>query len=99
MRAPSGISLAAKPVRVAGAVPALVVRAHDAQPLAAEQRHVLEHLLADRRVLLQDAPLVRLQRPALEQDPVGDADVADVVEHEAPLEARVVATATARPRR
>ena len=55
-----------------------------------EQRHMVEQHLTDRRVLLQALPLFRLERPPLEEDPIGDSDVADVVKQEAPLEARVV---------
>ena len=41
-------------------------------------------------MLLHLAPLVGIERARLEQDPVGDADLPDVVEQEAPLEARIV---------
>ena len=51
MRAPSGISLPRQPVRVAGAVPALVVVADD-RPHGGEQLERLEQRVADLRVRL-----------------------------------------------
>ena len=67
-----------------------MVRAHDVEPLSLQERHVAEDLRADRRVLLDLLPLGAGERAALLQDLVGDADLADVVEQEAVLEAGVV---------
>ena len=85
MRAPSGISSAASAVRVALAVPALVVRADDVEPVALEERDAAEHLLAEHRVRLHQAPLVLGRAARLPEDLVGDPDLADVVEQEAVL--------------
>ena len=51
---PSGISVVAEPVRVAGAVPALVVVPDDLEPLALEQRDAAQELLAEDRVVLEE---------------------------------------------
>ena len=70
-----------EPVRVAAAVPALVVRAGD--PLGdREQLRVaaLEHPGAEHRVGLDHLVLLRLQPPRLEQDRVRDGDLAEVVQ-------------------
>jgi hypothetical protein len=71
--------LAGEPVRVAAAVPALVLvadrRGHVAQ---AGQRS--QDPLADDRVLAHEHPLVGGQRTGLVEDLVGDADLADVVQ-------------------
>ena len=79
MRAPSGISLAREPVRVPGAVPALVMVADD-RAGRREQVEWREQRVADLRVRLDDRALLLVERPRLEQDTVGDADLADVVE-------------------
>ena len=49
-----------------------------------------EELLADQRMALHLDALVGVEQALLEQDPIGDGDHPDVVEQEAPLEARVV---------
>src|SRR2546429_682295 len=79
-----------EPVGVAAAVPALVVGAHDADSLALQERHASEHLLAEHGVRLHRAALRLRERSRLEQDLVGDADLADVVEQEADLRARAL---------
>src|SRR5215218_10605609 len=83
--------LATEAVRIAGAVPALVVAPDDAPALAVEERDALEHLLADHRVRLDEPPLGLVQRTRLSEDRVGHADLPDVVEEEAVRRARVVA--------
>src|SRR4051812_8661274 len=73
--------LAAQAGRVAGAVPALVVRAGDRLGELEELRaRVGEHRRADRRVGLHDLPLLAVELARLEEDAVRDADLADVVE-------------------
>ena len=83
MRAPSGIASPAQPVRVAVAVPALVVVADD-PPHAGEERHgragsARRRPGASRRLEL----LASVERPGLVEDGVGDGDLADVVEDRA----------------
>src|SRR5690349_8287318 len=72
--------------RVAAAVPLLVVAARDVA--AADQEalvgelahHALDRLRADLVVRAHDLPLLVREAPGLEQDRVGDADLADVVQ-------------------
>ena len=81
----SGIASPREPVRVAAAVPALVVRAGD--PLGHLEHlgaAVLEHARAEHRVGLDDLELLRLEPPGLEQDRVRDGDLAEVVQRRAP---------------
>ena len=66
-------------VRVAEAVPPLVVVTHD-RPRRREQVERLEELVADLGMRLDDPPLLVVERRRLEQHPVRDADLADVVE-------------------
>ena len=66
-------------IGVARAVPALVVMAHD-RPRSCEQVERLEQLVADLGVGFHDSALFLVQRARLQQDPVGDPDLADVVE-------------------
>jgi hypothetical protein len=66
-RAPIGQLRAAHRIRIALAVPALVVRAHDSQAVALQDRDPAEHLLAHDRMRLHPPPLcagqlARLQR-------------------------------------
>ena len=82
---------AAPPVRIAAAVPALVMRADDLEPRAAQERDAAQELLAEHGVRLHQPALGRGQRPGLLQDPVRDPDLADVVEHEAVGDAFVLA--------
>src|SRR5258705_12232079 len=77
-------------VRVAAAIPPLVMRANYSQAFALEQRHVTEHLFAEHRVHLHEPAFRNRERCRLEQDVVGDADLADVVQKEAVLQACVV---------
>ena len=79
MRAPSGISSPARPVRVAAAVPALVAGAHDAGH-AGELGGGADDALADDRVLAHVLPLVLGELARGVQDRVGDRDLADVVQ-------------------
>ena len=66
-------------VRVAAAVPALVLVAHQ-QTGAGEELDGREDLLADDRVALDLEPLLGRQRAALVEDRLGHRDLADVVE-------------------
>ena len=50
----------------------------------------MEDLLTEHGVRLDDAALGVRQRPALLEDSVGNADLADVVEQEAVLESRII---------
>src|SRR5262249_57118925 len=75
--------VAAERVGIPAAVPALVVRTHHRQALAAHERHALEHLLAEGRVRLDQPPFRIRERSRLLEDAVGDPDLADVVEDEA----------------
>ena len=77
-RATRGISVAGQAVGVALAVEALVVVAHAGHELFVEQRP--HDLGADAGVLADELPLLGGQRSGLEQDTVGDADLADVVQ-------------------
>ena len=64
--------------------------ARSAGPRPARNGDAGEHLLADHRVRLHPPPLGARQRAGLLEDRVGDADLADVVQQEAVLDARVV---------
>jgi hypothetical protein len=64
--------------------------ANDEPAFALEERDPADHLLAENRVRLHEALLLRCERPRLEQDAVGDADLAHVVQEEAVAGARVV---------
>ena len=79
MRAAAGISIAREPVRIAGAVPALVGGADDRRDRA-QGSGGAEDPLAEDRVLSHEVPLGTVQRAGLVEDPVGDADLADVVQ-------------------
>ena len=98
MRLPSGIAVAGEPVRIAVAVPALVLVADDASH-GAHARDRAQDPLADRRVLAHDLPLALVERPGLVQDLVGDADLADVVEQRRGADATdlLAASASASP--
>ena len=81
MRPASGISSPSQCLRVAAAVPVLVVGQRD----RARELHQLgarpgEDAGADRGVRLHRGPLVWVERTWLGEDVVGDADLADVVE-------------------
>src|SRR5439155_11344340 len=78
--------LAGLAVGIALPVPALVAAPHDLAHLR-EPVDRLEDPLAELRVHLDDLPLLRRQRPGLEQDARRDADLADVVEERAELDA------------
>ena len=86
MRASSGISSASEAVRVAAAVPVLVVMADDRQhQLQRAQR--LADGLAGQRMLLHHAPLFRGEGlPAFLQNLVGYADLAQIVQIAAALQ-------------
>src|SRR5436190_21249565 len=77
-------------VRIAAPVPALVVRADHLQAFAVQQRDVAEQLGADHRMLLHEKQLRGAQRSFLVEDRVRHPDLADVVQQEAVLEARIV---------
>ena len=67
-----------------------MVRANDADSLPLKQRHMRDEALADQRVLLDAFALRTVERPGLQQHVVGDPDLPDVVQQEAPFECRVV---------
>ena len=71
-------------------IPALVVRAHDLEPAALQERDAAQHLLTEHRVRLHHAPFRSRQRARLLEDAVWDPDLADVVEHEAVGDALIV---------
>ncbi len=79
-----------KPVRVAGAVPALVVRGGDPRGGAVQVRNLGEDPLAEGDVSFHQSELLTVELAGLEQDRVGHADLSDVVEEEAVLELGVV---------
>ncbi len=74
--------LAAQPIGIAAAVEPLMVMAHD-RPRALQRSKRAAQAIADHRVLLHDLEFLRGERTALQQDRVGHADLADVVEHAA----------------
>ena len=77
IRAPSGI-FPAQPVRISGAVPALVMVEHPfGDRVDAE---ALEHSVADLGVALEDEALRRRQWTGLAQDLLRDRELAEVVE-------------------
>ena len=90
MRAARGISLAREPVGIAMSVPALVVPPDHLQPVAVQEVDVDEQLLAEHRVRPHQLLLGDVERAALLQHVIRDADLADVVEQEAVLDARIV---------
>ena len=77
--------LALEAVRVARAIPSLVLGPNDGAQRG-EERHGGEDAFADHRVLAHDGKFLRRQRPGLLQDVAGDADLADVVEQGSVLE-------------
>ena len=81
--------VAREAVRVARAVPALVVVADDELALA-EEVDVAQDLRADHGVAAHQRVLLLGQRAGLEQDRVGHGDLADVVQQEAELDLRRV---------
>ena len=72
--------LAGEAVGVAAAVPALVLVADGGRDVA-EPRQRAQDALADDRVLAHELPLVVVELAGLVQHVVGDADLADVVQH------------------
>ena len=105
IRASSGISSPRQAVRVAAAVPALVVGAHDQPDVVHEAPDPVEHLLALEGVGLDQLPLVGVELAGLVDDRLGDRDLADVVQERAEFEVPPLlavqfsssATARARP--
>jgi hypothetical protein len=77
-------------VRVAASVPALVVRTNDRQAFGAHERDSLEHLLAEHGVRLDQTALGNRQWRGFLEHSVRDPDLAEVVQQEAVLDARVV---------
>ena len=67
-----------------------MVRADHLQAFAVQQRDVAEQLGADHRMLLHEKQLRRAERSFLVEDRVRHPDLADVVQQEAVLEARIV---------
>ena len=85
IRGPSGICLAAESRGVARAVPPLVVVVDDGDG-AAQERDLLDQPATDLGVRAHHRPLLRRERTRLEEDGVGNADLADVVEQHAVLD-------------
>ena len=83
-------ALGGEPVWVPVAVPPFVVGADDARTLLVEEGNVNEEPLSELCMLLHPPALTRGQGAGLEQDLVGHADLADVVQQEPPFQARVV---------
>ena len=77
--------LAGEPVRIAGAVPALVAVAHDRADLL-EPVDRSDDPLAELGMGLDDQPLRLGQATGLREDLARDADLADVVEERSELE-------------
>src|SRR6266545_2734456 len=82
--------LAAEAARVAAAVEPLLVREHHLGG-ALEEVDRAEDVIADLRVALHLAPLGVVELPGLQEDRVGHADLADVVEEGAAPEIRQLA--------
>ena len=98
MRAASGIAVALEAARVAGAVPPLVVAVGDVERRA-EELDRREQLVGELGVPAHDDPTPPRERTRLEQDAVGNAHLADVVqEHTAADVHEVVRADTHRPR-
>src|SRR5207253_6521052 len=77
--------LAGEAVRIAATVPALVARADDRRDVR-ERLDRREDPLADDRVRAHHRPLLVVERRALVQHRLRDADLADVVEERAELD-------------
>ena len=77
-RAIGGIARADEPVGVPLAIPTLVVMPHAGNEPVVEQG--LDDLGAEDRMLAHQLPLMAVQAARLQEDPVGHADLADVVE-------------------
>ena len=71
--------LALEPLGVSSAVPVLVQAAHDRRDVL-ESRKALDHLRSPARAASDDLPLVLVERAFLQEDRVGNADLAGVVQ-------------------
>src|SRR5207249_2132959 len=71
--------LAFQPLRVAGAVPVLVMVAHDGEGVP-EEAYVLQHPVAKLRVAAHLLPFVLIERPRFAEYGVGYAYLAHVVQ-------------------
>jgi hypothetical protein len=67
-----------------------MVGADDSRAFLVEQRNVGQQPLAELGVRLHPPALGWSEAARLEQDAVGNADLPDVVQEEAPFEARIV---------
>src|SRR5581483_2873853 len=72
--------LAGQSARIARSVPPLVVEGEDVVDDVGQERNLRDETLAERRVHLHRRALTLCQAAGLEEDRVGDADLADVVE-------------------
>jgi len=81
-----GDLVADEPVRVAGAVPALVARPDYLPDPTQQPTDAVEHELALDRVRLHDLELARGEGRRLVEDLLRDRDLADVMEHRGELE-------------
>ena len=86
--------LAGQAVGIAGAVPALVVRA-DQRHDRIRERHVRDDLGADARMRLDAGELLGGERPRLREDVLGHGQLADVVQQRRGLDAADLALAHA----
>ena len=82
-----GYLLTRESVRIASAIPALVVRAHHLHG-AREEIDPVHHLRTDHRMLRHQRAFALGQRPRLVEDRVRDRDLADVVQKKAELQLR-----------
>ncbi len=81
----NGNSLATEPIRVAAAVPSLMLRSDDRSDPRQEWDRGHDPF-ADYRMLLHDSHLFVIEGPRLVQDVAGHADLSDVVEQRSVLE-------------
>ncbi len=77
-------------LRIATAIPPLVMAQYNLLRAFPERTHPHAHLISDDRVLTHHLPLLDAQRTGLEQDAVGYADFTDVVQESAALDVGIV---------
>src|SRR5436309_13764411 len=80
--------VAYEPPGIAASVPAFVVICDHVVCEVGQERDEGEQVLAERRVHLQRAELARIEVTLLQQDRVGNPDLADVVQEESVTELR-----------
>src|SRR6266511_1819131 len=82
--------LPSQAVRISRSVPALVMGTNDLESFSLKERDVGKHLQPDERVQLNERPLAWAQRSALPQHFAWHADLSNIMQQEAVLEARIV---------